>query len=64
VRPYRYAVDLCVAVDDDEAAAIDRIHDALESLPGVFPQTGLLQPMDDADVVEDSPLARFLADAG
>ena len=63
MRTYRYTIDLCVAADD-EAAAIDRIHEALESLPGVFPQTGLMQPMDDADVIEDSPLARFLADAG
>jgi hypothetical protein len=60
--PARFTLDLTAAVSDDDGMSVlwDRLHDALDKIPGVFSEGGVSELMDADDLIEDSPLDRYI----
>lgn len=65
LRPYRFGVNFCAAVESLEAAEQldERIVAAIERETGIPTEGGYIEAMADDEVVPDSPLARKLEEA-
>lgn len=66
--PARFTVDIVAAVpepaDEGMAAMWDRIHDALDAIPGAFSQGGGSRLMPAGDLIAGSPLDQFIREVG
>lgn len=64
-EPARFTIHLTAVVEDGQdgmSEMWDRIHDALDAIPGVFGEGGSSVLMPSEDVIAGSPLALALTD--